>query len=668
MNYKVYILPPSQFYDYIIQNNTNFINKIMILAISLYKSTFLFYNLFMADRVLDKIKNVSDLKALSYDELKILSSEIRETIIDSISKNGGHLASSLGVVELTIALLRIYDFPKDKVIWDVGHQSYAYKILTDRKDAFNYIRSFGGISGFPKRKESPYDSFDTGHSSTSLSAGLGMCKARDLKNENFKVVSVIGDGALTGGMALEALNNVSNLHSNFVIILNDNGMSISKSNGGLNKALIGLRSSSKYSDLKNTLKNRLEKTSFGLIIKRILIKIINVIKQIIATEGMFFEDLNINYVGPIDGHNIKDMENVIRTAYNASEPTVIHIKTTKGKGYEYAEKNPTLYHGVSAFDKTKGVEIKQDKNKTYTEVFSDKLLELAEKDENIVAITAAMADGTGLIKFSEKYPDRFFDVGIAEQHAVTFAAGLALQGITPLVCIYSSFLQRAFDQIIHDVALQNQHVVFMIDRAGLVGADGETHQGIFDISYLKMIPNMTILAPKNDVEFEEMIEYAIYKVTGPVAIRYPRGKAYTELHEFNDELSYGKSEILYRDKNADVIIYALGSMVSTAVHIKEKLKDKNVKVDIINGRFAKPIDFDTIEKVLSDTTARKFLILEENVSSGGVGQEIKNFIFDKKYDIEVKLISLPDAYVEHGDVSRLREMIKIDSESIIKEL
>ncbi len=622
----------------------------------------------MQNDILNKIKNISDLKKLSYEDLKTLSKEVRETIIDSVSKNGGHLASSLGVVELTIALLRVYDFPKDKIIWDVGHQSYAYKILTDRKDAFNYIRSYGGISGFPKRKESPFDSFDTGHSSTSISAGLGMCKARDLKGENYKVVSVIGDGALTGGMALEALNNVSNLSTNFVIILNDNGMSISKSNGGLNKALIGLRTSTKYSDLKKNLKNELEKTSFGLLIKNILIKFINVIKQLIATEGMFFEDLNINYVGPIDGHDIKDMENVIRAAYNASEPTVIHIKTTKGKGYEFAEKNPTLYHGISPFDKTKGVVVEPNKKRTYTDVFSDKLIELAKNDKNIVAITAAMADGTGLTKFSEMYPDRFFDVGIAEQHAVTFAAGLAVSGLTPLVCIYSSFLQRAFDQIIHDVALQNQHVVFMIDRAGLVGADGETHQGIFDISYLKMIPNMTILAPKNDVEFEKMIEYAIYKIAGPVAIRYPRGKAYDGLKDFNSEIEYGKAEIICQNKNADVIIFAIGSMVSTAIHLKEKLNEKNVDVTIINGRFAKPIDFDTIENVISHSNAKKFLVLEENVKSGGVGEDIKNFIFDKKHDIDVSLISLPDAYVEHGDVTMLRDMLKISSGEILKIL
>ena len=622
----------------------------------------------METKIIDTIKDTKDIQKLSLNELNALASEVREIIIDSISKNGGHLASSLGVVELTLALLSVYDFPKDKIIWDVGHQSYAYKILTDRKNAFDYIRSFGGISGFPKRKESPYDSFDTGHSSTSISAGLGMCEARDLKKEDFKVVSVIGDGSLTGGMAFEALNNLSNLKSNYVVILNDNEMSISKSNGGLSKTLLGLRSSTKYGDIKKALKSKLEKSTFGLLVKGMLIKMINVIKQFIATEGMFFEDLNINYVGPIDGHNIKVLKEVIETAKNSSDPVLGHVKTIKGKGYEPAELNPTLYHGVSPFDKEKGVVINKTSAPTYTQVFSKKLISLAEKDNNIVAITAAMADGTGLAEFANKFPDRFFDVGIAEQHAVTFAAGLATQGVVPLVCIYSSFLQRAFDQIIHDVALQNLHVVFMIDRAGLVGADGETHQGLFDVSYLRMIPNITILAPKNDLEFEEMIDFAIYKIKGPVAIRYPRGKAYLSLHENNAPITYGKAEILYNDSKAKIALFAMGSMVSTALHIKEKLKEKNIDTAIINGRFAKPIDFKSVEKVLENKNIETFVVLEENVKNGGIGQEIENYIYENAHNIKVKLISLPDAYVEHGSVDKLREMLKIDSDNIIKEI
>ncbi|MBP3201507.1 MAG: 1-deoxy-D-xylulose-5-phosphate synthase [Lachnospiraceae bacterium] len=616
-------------------------------------------------KILNNIKSVSDIKELSYDELDLLAREVRDFIIESTSKSGGHLASSLGVVELTIALIKTYNFPIDKIIWDVGHQSYAYKILTDRKDAFYDLRSFGGISGFPKRKESPYDSFDTGHSSTSISAGLGMCVARDLNKMNYKVVTVIGDGALTGGMAFEALNNLSNLKSNYVVILNDNEMSISKNEGGLNKALIGVRSSKHYSELKNNLKKKLEKTKIGLFIKKILVTIVNIVKQISESEGMLFENLDINYVGPIDGHNIKEMTDAIQKVQNLNEPVIIHIKTVKGKGYKPAEDNPTLYHGVGPFNKETGELLGDSTALTYTKVFSNKLVSLAKNDDKIVAITAAMTDGTGLKDFSVKFPDRFFDVGICEQHAVTFASGIALSNIVPVVCIYSSFLQRAFDQIIHDVCLQNQHVVFAIDRAGLVGADGETHQGIFDISYLRLIPNMTILAPKNAKELEQMIEYAIYKIKGPVAIRYPRGKAYDELNEFNQDLELGKSELLF--DGSDVAIFALGSMVSTAVHLRNKLKENNITSIVVNARFAKPIDLDMIDKLCSKNI-KKLIVLEEGVKSGGIGSEIEDYVHDKGYDIEVILVTIPDAYVEHGDVSKLRIALGIDSSSILKRI
>lgn len=619
----------------------------------------------MYNKILDKIKTVSDIKSLSYDELNELAKEVRELIIDGTSKNGGHLASSLGVVELTIALITSFDFPNDKIIWDVGHQSYAYKILTDRKELFNELRSFGGISGFPKRSESPFDSFDTGHSSTSISAGLGMCVARDLNKDNYKVVTVIGDGALTGGMAFEALNNLSNLKSNYIIVLNDNEMSISKSNGGLNKALLGVRSSHSYSEIKKTLKSRLEKTTIGKFFKNILVTIINVFKQIIVSEGMFFENLNINYVGPIDGHNIKELKEAILIAKKSNEPIVIHVKTVKGKGYEPAEKDPTLYHGIGPFDKDTGKVHDTTTGKTYTKVFSEKIVSLAEKDKNIVAITAAMADGTGLYDFSKKFPDRFFDVGICEQHAVTFAAGIALSGITPIVCVYSSFLQRAFDQIIHDVCLQNQHVVFAIDRAGLVGADGETHQGIFDLSYLRLIPNMTILAPKNRIEFEKMIEYAIYGIKGPVAIRYPRGIAYDELSDKQNDIVLGKSELLFEGK--DVALLALGSMVSTAVHIREKLKSKGIDAMLVNARFAKPIDYEMIDYIYSKDI-KELVVMEEGVLNGGIGQEIEEYVCDKKYNVKVTLITLPDAYVEHGNVSRLREALGINSDSILRRI
>lgn len=617
------------------------------------------------NKILNKINSINDIKKLNDGELYKLAGEVREFIIDGTSKNGGHLASSLGVVELTIALITAFDFPNDRIIWDVGHQSYAYKILTDRRGAFNELRSYGGISGFPKRKESPFDSFDTGHSSTSISAGLGMCVARDLKNENYKVVTVIGDGALTGGMAFEALNNLSELKSNYIIILNDNEMSISKSNGGLNKALLGVRTSHSYTEIKKTLKTELEKTGIGKFFKGILITIANIFKQIFVSEGMYFENLNINYVGPIDGHNIREIRDAINIAKNLNEPIVIHVKTVKGKGYEPAEKDPTLYHGVGPFDKDTGKIIKSGSGRTYTQVFSDKLMSIAEKDKNIIAITAAMADGTGLAEFSKKFPDRFFDVGICEQHAVTFAAGVALSGVTPIVCIYSSFLQRAFDQIIHDVCLQNQHVVFAIDRAGLVGADGETHQGIFDISYLRLIPNMTILAPKNDFEFEKMIEYAIYEVKGPVAIRYPRGIAYSELRDNFTDLKIGKSELI--SDGSEIAIFALGSMLSTAVHIKEKLNTKNINPIIVNARFAKPIDLKMIDELCSKGI-KELVVMEEGVLNGGIGQEIEDYVHDKNYKVKVTLITLPDAYVEHGNVSKLREALGINSDSILKKI
>ena len=615
--------------------------------------------------ILNKINCVKDIKELSFDDLSLLASDVRNAIIDKTSKNGGHLASSLGVVELTIALIKAYDFPKDKIIWDVGHQSYAYKILTDRKEAFSGLRSFGGISGFPKRNESPYDSFDTGHSSTSISAGLGMCVARDLNKDDYKVVTVIGDGALTGGMAFEALNNLSKLNSNYVIILNDNEMSISKSVGGLNKALLGVRSSKGYSELKKGLKNKLEKSGFGLFIKKILVTFINIFKQISESEGMLFENLDINYVGPLDGHNIKEVYDAVTKAMNANEPVVVHIKTTKGKGYEPAEKDPTLFHGVGPFDRESGKIIANENALTYTKVFSNKLMSLAKNDDKIVAITAAMADGTGLKEFSTTYPNRFFDVGICEQHAVTFAAGMSLSGLVPIVCIYSSFLQRAFDQIIHDVCLQNQHVIFAIDRAGLVGADGETHQGIFDISFLRLIPNMTILAPKNAKELEEMIEYAICDIKGPVAIRYPRGKAYEELSDISSKLEYGKSELIYDGK--DIAFVALGSMVSTAIHIRNKLMEKGVSPIVVNARFAKPIDYQMIDNICSKEI-KEIIVMEEGVQNGGIGQAIESYIHDKSYNVKVKLVTIPDAYVEHGDVSKLREALGIDSNSIIDKV
>ena len=613
----------------------------------------------MERKILNSINCIDDIKKLNDKNIKTLALEVRDYIIETVSKNGGHLASSLGVVELTIALLKCFDFEYDKIIWDVGHQSYAYKILTGRKNEFKTLRTYSGISGFPKREESKFDSFNTGHCSTSISAGMGMCVARNLNKEDYKIISVIGDGSLTSGMAFEALNNLSDLKKNFILILNDNQMSISKSSGGINKALLGIRTSKKYTNAKTKLNQILENSNIGLVLKKILITIVNIFKQIVVSDGMLFENLNINYVGPINGHDIKKITQVLNTVKNFNEPVLIHIKTVKGKGYKFAEENPTLFHGVSTFDIQTGF-IKQSNKKTYTQIVSEELVKIAYLNDKIVAITAAMADGTGLVEFSKKFPNRFFDVGICEQHAITFAAGMATQNIIPIVCIYSSFLQRGFDQIIHDVCLQNLHVVFLIDRAGIVGQDGETHQGIFDISYLRIIPKMIIMAPKNDIELKQMIDFSINNIKSPVAIRYPRGVAFNGLNKIS-ELIIGKSEII--DWGSNIALFALGSMVETAIEIKEKIK-KNIT--IINARFAKPIDFDMIDKICN-SSHQKMIILEEGIKIGGIGEEIENYIKSKNYNIIVHTVGIDDKYVEHGDVNTLKRICKIDTDSIIKE-
>ena len=619
--------------------------------------------------ILKKINKPNDIKKLSFDELNVLSNDVREYIIDVISKNGGHLASSLGVVDLTIALLLSFDVDKDKIIWDVGHQSYAYKILTDRKNEFENIRKFGGISGFPKRNESKYDVFDTGHSSTSISAGMGIAISRDIDKKDYKVISVIGDGSLTSGMALEALNNLSNLKTNFILILNDNGMSISKSIGGINKALLGIRSSQKYNKFKLKLKTLLEKSKYGMFIKDLLTNIINVLKQVVIKQGMFFENLDIDYVGPIDGHNIKQMKQIFDIAKHNNEPIVIHIKTIKGKGYIHAENNPTKYHGIASFDKSTGEVLNKTNKKTWTNVLSDSLIEIANINKKVVAITAAMSDGVGLSEFSKKYKNRFFDVGICEQHAITFGAGLAINGFVPVVCIYSSFLQRSFDQIIHDVCLQNLHMVICIDRAGIVGADGETHQGIFDISFLRLMPNMIIMAPKNDIELKNMIDFSINNINSPVAIRYPRGQIYDELYQFDETIKIGKSEVLF--KGEDLVIFALGSMVKTAIELKNKL-DK-ISVSVINARFAKPIDFDMIDKICSGEflvgkIPKQLLLMEEGIKNGSMCEAIEAYILEKKYKINVKSICINDTFVSHGSVEELKHMLNIDTDSIIKNI
>ena len=623
--------------------------------------------------LLENITGAEDVRKLSLKEQKILAKEVRRFIIEKMSDNGGHLASNLGVVELTIALFHALNLPKDKIVWDVGHQCYTHKILSGRRDDFALLRKFKGISGFPKREESPYDCFNTGHSSTSISAALGIAEGRDLLGEDYTVVSVIGDGALTGGMAYEALNNASKMKKNFIIILNDNEMSIAKNVGGMSTYLNGIRSHKGYTRFKENLASGLGK--IPLVGNRLVERLKNTknsIKQLLV-PGMLFENMGLTYLGPVDGHNLHALEQVIHEAKRIDHAVLVHVLTKKGKGYAPAEQNPSVFHGVGPFDIATGKSKKESTEKSYTDIFAESLIKEGKEDSRIVAITAAMPDGTGLNRFEKLFPKRFFDVGIAEAHAVTSAAGLASAGLKPVFAVYSSFLQRAYDQIVHDVCLQKLPVVFAIDRAGLVGADGETHQGIFDISYLRSIPNMTVMAPKNAKELTEMLHFAL-QFQGPIAIRYPRGTAYQGFSEKQDPIEYGKAEILIEesDQNTEkqtekIALLALGSMVSTGEHIVEKMAKKGLKLSLVNARFAKPIDTDILDS-LSEKGYRKILTLEEGVRSGGYGEAVLSYMEAHHKDIFVENITLPDAYVEHGDVSTLREMLKIDSDSIIEGL
>jgi len=613
--------------------------------------------------ILERIERPSDIKKLNKKELNILAREIRDFLIEKISVTGGHLAGNLGVVELTMAMHIAFDLPKDKIIWDVGHQSYTHKILSGRKNAFDNLRKFGGISGFPKTSESKFDVFNTGHSSTSLSAGLGMAFGRDIKGENYRVISVIGDGALTGGMAYEALNNAVQIKTNFIMVLNDNDMSISKNVGGMNEYLNSIRTADGYTNLKKMVNNSLERLPYiGKPIIKSIKQTKNGIKQILI-PGMLFENMGITYLGPVDGHNITALLRVFEEAKKVEGSVLVHVLTKKGKGYTPAEKHPENFHGIGAFDIANGIPKSVSKKPTYTDVFSKNIVELATENKNIVAITAAMPEGCGLLEFRDKFPRRFFDVGIAEQHAVTSAAGLAAAGLTPVVCIYSSFLQRGFDQIVHDVCLQNLHVVFAIDRAGLVGADGETHQGIFDVSFLTCIPNMTLLAPKNAKELKSALKFAI-DFDGPVAVRYPRGIAYDSLNEFESKIEFGKGEMLFEE--SDIALFAIGSMVSTAKNLREKLKSRGFNVSIANARFFKPIDFELVDKLCKNH--KLIVTMEESVINGSMGEKIKAYIKDRDCSTDVLNIALPDGYVEHGDVSLLRKKLEIDSDSVLKKV
>ncbi len=613
--------------------------------------------------ILEQIKGPEDLKKLTSEELSQLAEEIRAFLIEKISHTGGHLASNLGVVELTIALFRTFDLPEDKIIWDVGHQSYTHKILSGRRMEFDELRQYGGLSGFPKRKESPYDSFDTGHSSTSISAGLGIAQGRDILGEDYKVVSVIGDGALTGGMAYEALNNAARMKKNFIIILNDNKMSISENVGGMSRYLGGLRTGAGYNDLKKNVADTLERIPVvgGRMIDKIK-RTKNSIKQLFI-PGMLFENMGITYLGPVDGHNIPALCKVLKEAQKLDHAVLVHVLTKKGKGYEPAEKNPAHFHGVSPFDIKTGKPLAEKKYPTYTDVFSKKLCQLGETHPELVAVTAAMPDGTGVAAFGKKFPDRFFDVGIAEAHAVTSAAGMAAAGLRPVVAVYSSFLQRGYDQILHDVCIQNLPVLFAVDRAGLVGSDGETHQGIFDYSYLTSIPNMSVAAPKNLWELRAMLDFAMdYKA--PFAIRYPRGTAYRGLKEFMQPIAYGKVEIIYEEEN--IALLAVGSMVSTGEHVRAKLKEEGVSCTLANARFVKPFDKELVDRLAKNH--RLIVTMEENVLQGGFGLPVTAYIHEHYPQVKVMNIALPDAYVEHGNVSVLRKGLGIDSDSIIQRL
>ncbi len=611
---------------------------------------------------LDRINEANDIKKIEPEAYDALASEIRSFIIESVSEHGGHLASNLGVVELTMALHLCMDFPNDKLIWDVGHQAYTHKLLTGRKEDFSGLRTFGGMSGFPKHKESPCDAFDTGHSSTSISAALGYARARDLKGEDRTVVAVIGDGSLTGGMAYEALNNVSHLKSNMIIVLNDNKMSISENVGGLSKHLTALRTRESYMDFKMDVEKKLKQIPHvGDSVARSVKKSKDSIRQLFV-KGGFFEDFGIKYIGPIDGHDIKEMVRVLNALKRLNEPVVMHVVTQKGRGYMPAEKNPSAFHGVGSFDIATGESL-ASKSLTYTSVFSKTICRLGKAHPDVVTICAAMPDGTGLTAFKKHFPGRFFDVGIAEQHAVTFAAGLAAGGMHPFVAVYSSFLQRAYDQIIHDVCIQNLSVVFCVDRAGLVGADGETHQGIFDLSYLSMIPNMTVCAPKNKYELYDMLYFA-YQYHGPIAIRYPRGSAYEGFKNMRPPIEYGKSERMFEGEK--IALVAVGSMVQTAVQVREKLLDKGINATVVNARFVCPLDTECLDRLSRDH--QWIVTMEENVLKGGFGEACGDYLLAKHEDVRLIHVGVPDVYVEHGGVDQLKKTLHMDADSIVERI
>ena len=612
--------------------------------------------------ILEKIKEANDVKQLSLSECEQLAQEIRDFLIRSLSETGGHLASNLGVVELTIALHRFLHFPEDKLVWDVGHQAYTHKILTGRKEQFATLRKTGGLSGFPKRKESDCDAFDTGHSSTSISAGLGLVQARDLKGENYQVVSVIGDGALTGGMAYEALNNAAELKKNFIIILNDNEMSITRNVGGMSSYLDHIRMAAPYTELKMGVTNALKKIlKVGDGMVDALHKTKSSIKQLVI-PGMLFENMGLTYLGPVDGHDMRQLGKVLQEAKRKQGPVLIHVLTEKGRGYEPAMRHPARFHGAAPYEIETGLP-KSNGNPSYTDIFSTVMRKFGDREPDVVAVSAAMVPGTGLKRFGNMFPERLFDVGIAEEHAVTFAAGLALGGLRPVVAIYSSFLQRAVDQILHDVCMQNLPVVFAVDRAGLVGSDGETHHGCFDLSYLSMMPNMTVMAPKNKWELSDMLKFAI-RQKSPVAIRYPRGEAYTGLEDYRAPIEMGKAEIL--EKGKEIAILAVGNMVRTAVQVTENLRNCGYEPTLVNMRFVKPLDMDLLEILREDHSL--IVTMEENVKSGGFGEQVMTYYGSRLHSPAVRIVAIEDKFVPHGSVEDLMHQQQMDSASVTERI
>jgi 1-deoxy-D-xylulose-5-phosphate synthase len=610
--------------------------------------------------ILEKIQKPNDIQEIPLDEFPRLAGEIRTFLINHISRTGGHLASNLGAVELTMALHNVFHLPEDKIIWDVGHQAYTHKILTGRKEEFLRLRQMGGISGFPKRSESPCDPFDTGHSSTSISAGLGYVRARDLLKQSYYVVSVIGDGALTGGMAYEAMNNAAELKKNFIIVLNDNKMSISPNVGGISSYLSSLRTAESYCGLKLSVRKNLKKIPrIGEPMVEAVHKTKTGIKQLVI-PGMLFENMGLTYLGPVNGHNMRQMMKLFNEAKRVEGPVIVHVLTEKGRGYEPAMRHPAKFHGTAPFEIATGAPKSRQEKATYTDVFSAALCKLGGQDPRIAAVTAAMPTGTGLNRFASLYPRRFFDVGIAEPHAVTFAAGLALGGLIPVVAVYSSFLQRAFDQILHDVCMQDLHVVFAIDRAGLVGSDGETHHGCFDFSYLSLMPNMTVMAPKNKWELTDMLRSAV-EHTGPVAVRYPRGEAADDLEEYRKPVALGKSEWIFRGKG--LAFLAIGSMVAEGDKVRRVLQEDGWEPSLVNMRFVKPLDTDCLDKLAEDHQI--FVTLEENVASGGLGEKVRAYVGVRYPQIQVVCISIPDQFVGHGSVGQLKEMLHLDVEGIV---